>query len=371
MLWALFLTVDGVALATAAGGYLAAYVSPGWVWWLQILAVGLPALAVGVLALMLVPVWRRRWGLAAVHLVVLLALGLRLIPLERVSPPPDPEPGHLALVTFNVPQSGPSREALADSMVQFLLDERPDVLLVQEARAVIRRSGQQPSVAVHLAAATDSLGYRLAVPERVHTQPGRNRQGVTRVALLVRTAADFEVLAQDQVRVNPDDPNASEAVRTRFRWQGRDGALYNVHLRSFGEDKPWETTRDLLRPATWRPFLRAYRDVYRQRAADVAAIAERVRQDTVPVIVAGDFNGTPNNWEYHRLKNGRTDAYRRAGSGRGATYRADRPVVRIDHVLVDPAWTVSAARVPMVGFSDHLPVAVRLAWADGLGRASE
>ena len=51
------------------------------------------------------------------------------------------------------------------------------------------------------------------------------------------------------------------------------------------------------------------------------------------------------------------------GGGRwGRTYRADRPVVRIDYVLADPALEVVSAATAEVGFSDHRPVAVALRW---------
>jgi hypothetical protein len=160
-----------------------------------------------------------------------------------------------------------------------------------------------------------------------------------------------------------DEP--SSAVRTRFRWRGRESVLYNVHLRSFGDEKPWEDRIHFFEPTTWLPYLRRYRDAFRARAADVAQLMTVVEAETLPVLIAGDFNGTSDNWVYRRLRGDRQDAFLVAGAGAGYTYRSDKPFVRIDFVLVDEAWDVTAAAVPAVGFSDHRPLVVRLRWAEG------
>jgi endonuclease/exonuclease/phosphatase family metal-dependent hydrolase len=83
----------------------------------------------------------------------------------------------------------------------------------------------------------------------------------------------------------------------------------------------------------------------------------------MPVLVVGDFNSTPHQWAYRHLAQG----LQRVGS-RDATFPADRPVVRIDHILAGPAWEVVDARVPVprqdTAISDHRPVTAQLRWRD-------
>ena len=62
----------------------------------------------------------------------------------------------------------------------------------------------------------------------------------------------------------------SVALRTRFRWRGREGVHYNVHLRSYGAEKPWDQRIHLLRFGTWAPFLRQYRAAYGARAREIS-----------------------------------------------------------------------------------------------------
>ena len=359
LLWPLFVLLDTLVLGLAGLGYAAVYVDPRAFWWGELVAVALPALAVLLLVLTAVPAVAKRWGWVALHAVVVLVLALRLVPFERLGTLPDRAPDDLVVMTLNVPRYGPSAEQLTADVVGLLDAEQPTLVGLQETIAQQRfRPPYRPVIASYVQPAVDTLGYLLAIPPEWKTyQP-----------ILIRPDAPgrLTVLEQSQEKLASgwEDRGASRYVRTRFRWQGREAVHYNLHLRYFGQEKPWEEDVRLLQPATWLPFLRRYRAAYRLRAAEVEHIARQIEAETLPVIISGDFNATANNWGYHQLAEGRLDAFRIAGVGWGGTYRADLPVVRIDHVLVDPAWEVVAARVPDVAFSDHRPLVVRLRWRD-------
>ncbi|MFC4584603.1 endonuclease/exonuclease/phosphatase family protein [Sphaerisporangium corydalis] len=78
-----------------------------------------------------------------------------------------------------------------------------------------------------------------------------------------------------------------------------------------------------------------------------------------PVLLAGDLNTRPGDPEMRVLAAaGLSDPL--TAWGNPPTSPADAPVERIDHVLVSRGLTVVGAHVPRVGFSDHLPVVVRL-----------
>lgn len=371
--WALFTLAELPLLGAVAIGWLARWLPPGPFWWAQLAAVGLPYLAWALAAVAVVPLLGRRWGLLTVHALLLALVLVRALDGGVAAEPSDTD---LALTTFNLPQTGPTREGLVDSTEAFVERAHPDVLLMQDAWVYVDRTGSllpEERQGPQTVGVQERLPYRIHVPRRLHGAMEPDRQG-TGVPVFVRTDGPAEVVDQEALNLRATegiDPGASIALRTRLRWDGRDLVVYNVHLRSFGGDKPWQdSTVVWTRPRTWLPYLRLYRRVYRQRAAEVDRLAERIAAETLPVVVAGDFNSTADNWSYWRLRTAggvdRTDAYREAG-GRawGRTYHAARPLVRIDYVLADPALAVTAASVGDVAFSDHRPVSVRLRWRDG------
>lgn len=357
--WSLFLLVDGAVLAAAAVGYAAAYLSPRTFWWAQLVGIGLPLVAGLVHVVALVPILAKRWGLVAVHLVAIVLLVIRLVPFAQLAPDPPERPDDLVLMTMNVPRHGPSAERLTADVTTLLQTERPTLVGLQETGSWHRDDPPyRPVIASYVSPAVDSLGYSLEIPPDWSTS----------LPILVRAAApgDFTVEDQSQTEIDdgPGDTGRTRVVRTLFRWQGRAAVHYNIHLRSFGKEKPWDGDVHALRPSTWVPFLRRYRTVYVQRAREVEEIAERIDAETLPVLISGDFNGTPNNWAYRRLTRDRTDAFARAGLGWGATYHAEFPLVRIDYVVASPQWEVVHAEVPDVRFSDHRPLVVRLRWRE-------
>jgi endonuclease/exonuclease/phosphatase (EEP) superfamily protein YafD len=128
------------------------------------------------------------------------------------------------------------------------------------------------------------------------------------------------------------------AIRVEVEIDGRRTALYNVHL---------------------LPPLRAY---FRDHLRENEELRERLRRETSPTIVAGDFNMTNATRAAGRLRRlGFRDAHVLAGRGRGVTWPAlgmlsYAPGIRIDHVYVGPGLDARECRVGAPCGSDHLPI---------------
>ena len=357
VLWGAFLLVDGAVLLVTAAAYAALYLNPGIFWWAQLLAVGLPVLAGLVHVLALAALLARRWVLFGVHAVMIVLLAVRLVPFEQLRPRPDPGAHDLVLMTLNVPRHGPSAEQLTADVTALIQAERPLFIGLQETGVGrLDAPPYRPVIASYVSPAVDTMGYELAVPQ----------DWTTHMPIIFRPDAPGELIVEDQeqtvLRGGSDDTGRSRMVRTLFRWQGRSAVHYNLHLRSFGREKPWDGNIQIFRPASWMPFLRRYRTAYRRRALEIAEIADRIDAETLPVIISGDLNATSDHWAYRRLARGRTDAFRRVGTGWGGTYHATLPLIRIDYVIAGPEWEFVDAYVPDVRLSDHRPVVARLRW---------
>ena len=274
------------------------------------------------------------------------------------------------LVSFNAPERL-SPEAMQDSLARFTAQEAPDVLAMQDAwvRGPIPSRNRGRWYAPQVRGVLAGEQYEVLVPSLLPGVGGWKRDA-TGVPLLVREGGP-RVMEQEAIVISdPQDNEASQAIRTEMEWDGRPFVLYNVHLRSFGDAKPWRNPAFRpLQPGTWRESLGGLGAIYRNRAVDVDRIVAAVERETLPVLIVGDFNSTADNWAYRRLRQAggvrRRDGFRAGGGAPwGRTYHAETLVVRIDHVLVDPALAVLSSRVRDVGYSDHRPVLVRLRWRD-------
>ena len=123
------------------------------------------------------------------------------------------------------------------------------------------------------------------------------------------------------------------------------------------------------------------------RAAEVTRLLERIAAETLPVILAGDFNMSDQSDDYRRITARLKDAFRQAGRGLGYTFpdwSAPQsrsvvnglplgfvpPLVRLDYVFHNPTMRVIDARVwPESGGSDHRPLLVTLDIEDCLPTA--
>jgi endonuclease/exonuclease/phosphatase (EEP) superfamily protein YafD len=86
----------------------------------------------------------------------------------------------------------------------------------------------------------------------------------------------------------------------------------------------------------------------------------RVAQDLDdPLLIAGDFNSTPNTWVHGQLRAFLSDAHRARGLGAGITrwIRGMLPV-RIDYLYASDAmtWSGTTQSMDKGSCSDHAPV---------------
>jgi endonuclease/exonuclease/phosphatase family metal-dependent hydrolase len=102
-----------------------------------------------------------------------------------------------------------------------------------------------------------------------------------------------------------------------------------------------------------------YRADPRVRQVQVSEMLNYVGASTMPTIVCGDMNATPDAAELAPLRQKMGDAWTVAGDA-GYTYPAEHPTERIDYILVSAAFSVRSTSVPVTLASDHRPVVANL-----------
>lgn len=345
--------------ATFVVGFLARYVSPQQFWVGELVATGLPYLAAAVVLATLPVGLARSPALGGVQAVLLLLVAVRFLPGWWPGSAEAPQGETLSIMTLNVPFLDHKSEEQALAAVAEAHDV--DVVAMQEARMQWIDRVDAWVMQGYYGELTLRMGLRTSLPP-----PEGRRQTILPVLTRLDSSHQERIpLFAESERATWGGSERPEVMRMEFTWQGRKAVLYNIHLRSFGPTKPWDDTVRWWEPAWWRHHVGTMRQAYVERAEEAARIRALLDAETLPLIVVGDFNSTPHHRAYHHLADGLTDAFAEAGSGGGFTYHADRPFVRIDHVLVSEEWEAVAATVPDLAVSDHLPLIVQLQWKDG------
>lgn len=355
-----YYALSAVVLGLFLIGYVARYVHPRYTWWAELVAIGLPYLAFAVVASAAGAVAMRAWRLAAAHALVLVLMAVRFgVPSPLRGSGGEPQSGDLRVMTYNVPRWGGLAESTKTRRLRAFIDSlKPGLLALQEAPVDFDGNGA-------LTDRTRPYVRTLTGPPLDYEVAHASGQRGTAQPVLGRVPL-FD-LSQQTLRVGSDgEEDVTYVARTGFEWKGRRAVLYNVHLRSFGGDKPWRAKNpQLFDWGFWKPYLLQYRNAYRARAQEVERIRKMLKQETRPVIVAGDFNSTPHSWAYRQLTaGGMQDAFHRAGDGWGSTYHSDLPFARIDFILASEEWKIVEARVPTADLSDHRPLLATLRWRD-------
>ena len=119
------------------------------------------------------------------------------------------------------------------------------------------------------------------------------------------------------------------------------------------------------------PFIKIPVYKYKQRFPEIQDLVERIQQETLPVIVAGDFNMTEESQDYYSVQKVLQDAFLKSGFGFGFTWphgllvkrfnlKLNYPVCRIDYIWYSKHWGAKYSSVLESTESDHLPVAAEL-----------
>ena len=254
----------------------------------------------------------RRWRLA---LTVVLLAAFTLAPAAWSYLPKHPAAvagDTVRVMSLNLLCSNRDVSAVLDEIAA----ERPDVLLLQECSARWR-TALEPALAAEFAYSRYAVG-----------------RGVRGQAILSREPLEFppESVPQVSAAGNPQ-------LRTVLLVGDRRVALYDIHL--YTPSRPPKCIKQR------RQF---------------AQLLEALSRETLPVIVAGDFNAASGTPYIDALRAaGLVDVQEISGWGRGATWPAHHgwaylPGIRIDHVFVSADLTSPSSHVGQRVGSDHRPV---------------
>ncbi len=332
--------------------YLAPHVPPEKIWFLQFAGMAYPFLLLLNIAFAFVWLFLRKRYFIISLIVILLGwshvtnfVGFSLI--SKIAPT-----SAIKILTYNVDNfssllKGSLRERRKDDFEKFITAEQPDIICLQESFITSaeykNRINQFPALA--------------AYPYIFHPE----EKGIAIFSKFPAARSAKIIMKEDRVET------ANGANYADFQIRGKTMRLVITHLQSNSvRERTEDVIEDKFRSNTTRRtalnVIRKIRDMSYFRASQSESIRRFIQKSPHPVIIAGDFNDTPQSYTYNQISSGLKDAFAEKGCGLGVTYGGIIPGLRIDYILVDPSLEVLSCKIPKVPFSDHYPVVAEIAF---------
>jgi len=292
----------------------------------------LPLLILPIIALLL----KKRWLLimSGIGSIVLIGwLHGQYFSAEGI--PLNPSIGNLKILSLNCSWYKTSSENLSN----LIKKEQPDIVFLQE---IVLKHTQRAFVWLK-----ESYPYQA---------------GQAPVAILSK----YPILSFENLNLGGYEEVQQRAI---IKVNQQEIVVYNMSAIS-----PWIRLEKIL------PFLRIPTYEYRERTGEVQDLLQRIKKETQPLIVAGDFNMTEQSEDYNKLTEILEDAFKKSGIGFGFTWpegwelsflikdseqKLNYPIFRIDYIWYSRHFGSHAARVLATTGSDHLPVEAELVYIEG------
>ena len=236
----------------------------------------------------------------------------------------EPKESDFRVLTYNI-HHGEGTDGRIDlkRIARVIKEEKADIVALQEVDRGVLRSGRR-DLPAELAKLT---GMSVFFDNNLSYQGGEYGNAVlTRFPILMATNTHYQML----------EPKEQRGVIQLVLWiNGKRLLFLDTHL-DFRETEEGEKER-LLHVATMKELIAAH--------------------GSIPVIVCGDFNSTPNSGTHVAMKKFMQDSWELKGKGAGLTIPPEKPRTRIDYIWVSDDVKVNNVWVPQTEASDHLPVA--------------
>ncbi len=233
----------------------------------------------------------------------------------------------------------------ARAIVDFLVEQHPDIVCIQESRLRVNNIFNLPETIKKIQSIK-------------HYQYARSSNTFGMV-----TMTRYPIVNMQEIRF---DGSTNMAIITDVLMDDDTVRIFNVHLQSYridpdkytiidspgiSEEKDREQVKDM-----GRKFKRAFQ----QRAVQVREIRKFIDESPYEIILCGDFNDTPASFSYETLGENLQDAFVSSGKGIGRTYVGKLPSFRIDYIFHSSGFSSYNFQTWRFYHSDHLPVSCNL-----------
>jgi len=346
----LFLTILG--LITIVISYFSPYTDPRNFKLIPLFGLAYPFILLSNFILLAYWVFRRRWKITFMMIIVLL-IGFPIH--NRVfgtsSSKKDDDKKFISIMSYNVRLfdiydwlgRGPETR---NEIFTFLKAQNTDILCFQEFYYENKPTNFST---------TDTLIQLLKYPHKY----GRFTSGGNgTVHFGVMTFSKYPIVNTGYIDINSVASN--HCIYTDIQKDSIIFRVYNLHIGSIQiqndeydlfSEKP--NSLDDNKTERSKRLIGRLLAAYRTRIEQAEVILEHSQNSPYPVIICGDFNDTPASHTYHRFYKLYNDAFLNGSYGIGTTYTGKVPANRIDFIFYDNFFKAQTFDIQNEVLSDH------------------
>ena len=358
----ILLYFNTIAVVLLCLGFAAPYVDPTLFWPIAFIGLAVPYLII--LNVGFVILWAASGNGKLFISLIALAFGYKSIPnLVQIDFKHEEITSEaFKVLSFNVRVFDlylwTKEKTTRNQIFEFLEEEDPDILCLQE----FYHADQQDSN-YHFETLDTLIQFLDA--KNYHFHITTTNKEFYHFGLI--TFSKFPILNKGVVPFENSTDNAS--IFTDVLINNDTVRIYNNHLASIKLDKydykavqklrkneyesGWENTKMLVKKI---------KGGFQTRANQAKAIREHIANSPYQLILAGDFNDSPNSFAYQNIKGNLEDAFVESGSGLGNTYIGDFPSFRIDYLFYNDAFQSYNYTTHDVQLSDHHPISAEFSF---------
>ncbi len=302
-----------------------------------------------------------RWSIAIALLIILNVNNIDRHFQLRDMEKPETCANCLKVMSFNVRDFNiytDHYKADARKVLDFLKEERPDILCLQEYcfdKNDKQDINMNEEILKALGLPDSPRNYQLLLSQE-------NKLGYQ---FGMAVFSSYRIV--DCGLVAMSDSSSNKSMYVDIRYNGDTVRIYNVHLSSYHIDSDdYAASEAILHNNNEDGRLnekaaKLYRKIgnaFEQRQEQARSVRAHIDTCLSPVIICGDFNDSPESYSYFKIAHGFKDSFRASGKGTGVTYKGSVfPSFRIDYILHTKFYNDFGHTIcTEMDISDHYPI---------------